>query len=275
MSVYPVSISGKDAYGGPVIHHLGPMAPADLSFLPWGRSYIGQVNSWAGVDLVMVLPPTVPPGVDLGEDEGIILEIHLVEKGTGRVEFILSAYQFPRSPGGTVWFRDSFEDQVDAGFDPMLDFNVEVYINRIRRKQIMLCTACYAAGDGRYYSRHEFDAAATDAQIIAHFTACALASEAKLMSIMKSILYDNTGIPDSEPDVEYIFRPLVEFAAITGETTKIRQFVELRVVGNQGYDVAAWFDTNKASLRSKGGTVAETLITNGSNQKQERKPRTS
>lgn len=73
---------------------------------------------------------------------------------------------------------------------------------------MFLSTGIFAMGDARYYARKEFPDLdpignpTTDAFVIAYFNAIGTLSGAKLIAVQKSIMFDDTGIPDADPQVE-------------------------------------------------------------------------
>lgn len=82
---------------------------------------------------------------------------------------------------------------------------------------MFLTTGIYAMGDARYYSRIEMPNVigidpTTDQQVIDAHQALAGFSGAKLIAVQKSILYDDTNIPEADPDCESRLKILVKFA---------------------------------------------------------------
>lgn len=82
---------------------------------------------------------------------------------------------------------------------------------------MFLATGVFAMGDTRYYARKEFPdqhggVDTTNAFVIAYFNAIATLSGAKLIAVQKSIMYDPTGIPDADPEVESRAKILLRFA---------------------------------------------------------------
>lgn len=82
---------------------------------------------------------------------------------------------------------------------------------------MFLTTGIYAMGDARFYSRIEMPdlinaLPTTDQQIIDAHQALAGFTSAKLIAVTKSILYDPTEIPESDPEAESRIKILIRFA---------------------------------------------------------------
>jgi len=82
---------------------------------------------------------------------------------------------------------------------------------------MFLTTGIYAMGDARFYSRIEMPdlinaVPTTDQQIIDAHQALAGFTSAKLIAVTKSIMYDATGIPESDPEAESRIKILIRFA---------------------------------------------------------------
>lgn len=88
-------------------------------------------------------------------------------------------------------------------------------------KNMILATGVFARGDARYYTRLEFPESrmvegtpvpTTDSMIRNAFNALTLFTGAKCISVLKGILYDPTGIPDSnDVSVEHRLKVLIRF----------------------------------------------------------------
>lgn len=133
------------------------------------------------------------------------------------------------------------------------------YDYEIRRKKrqnaggsMKLATGIVAMGDARYHTRHEFADTATTEQIVAFFTATALLSEAKLISVMVSVFYDGTNIPSADPNAEYRGKLLLQYPSGP-------QVVELPCLMTLD-GITAWFNENKAALIDKVGDAPTSII---------------
>lgn len=130
---------------------------------------------------------------------------------------------------------------------------------------MILGTGIVAMGDSRYYTRHKFAADATDAIITGFFTATALLSEAKLISVMKSIMFDDTGIPEGDANPEYRAKLLCTYP---GDRATV---IELPAVATPSPDFQGWFNSNKSALVNEYGDAPLAIVQH--DVRQERKAR--
>lgn len=146
---------------------------------------------------------------------------------------------------------------VQAGQDVQISFErtlSEEEITQSGGSTMFMGTGVFAQGDARYYTRHMFAAGTTEARVIAFFTALALRSYCKLISVMKSLTSDMTDIPDSLPGNDLKEKLLVQYE---DQTSSI---IEIPVAKKPIDDVDAWFAANKASIVNQLGSPAASIV---------------
>jgi len=115
-------------------------------------------------------------------------------------------------------------------------------------------TGIFAQGDGRWTSRHIFDSEVTNLAMEQYFAALELLSEAKLISILRSIFYSPSGIPDGDSADEFRIKILLKYSDVKS------QVIEIPCSPTDHPDVTTWFATNKAKLIDDTGAVPVSYV---------------